>query len=87
MTQRHNYKNLNIWKIGLEIANLISDIIIDFPKFERYDLSSQISRCSVSIPSNIAEGSGRSDKAFCNFLDYSISPSYELENSIINRTP
>lgn len=55
--QRHNYRNLKIWKLGLEITNDISDILLDFPKHERYDLSSQISRCSVSMPSNIAEES------------------------------
>lgn len=67
---RHNYKNLKIWQLGIEITNDISDILIDFPKHERYDLSSQISRCSVSIPSNIAEGSSRTNKAFSTFIDY-----------------
>lgn len=58
---RHNYKKLKIWQLGIVIANAISDILIDFPKHERYDLASQISRCSVSMPSNIAEGSSRTD--------------------------
>ncbi len=35
--QRHNYKNLKIWKLGLEITNDISDVLLDFPKHERYD--------------------------------------------------
>lgn len=76
--KRHNYKNLKIWKVGLEIANDISDILIDFPKHERYDLSSQISRCSVSLPSNIAEGSARTDKSFSYFLNISLGSSFEL---------
>lgn len=58
---RHNYKNLKIWQLVIEITNDVSDILIDFPKHERYDLSSQLSRCSVSKPSNIAEGSSRTD--------------------------
>ena len=58
--KRHNYKNLKIWKLGLEIT-------LEFPKHERFDLSSQISRCSVSMPSNIAEGSSRTDKSFRHF--------------------
>lgn len=57
MKTRHNYKNLKIWKLGLEIANNTSDVLLTFPKHERYDLSSQISRCSISMPSNIALGS------------------------------
>lgn len=40
MAKRHNYKNLKIWKLGLEIANDILDLLLDFPKHERYDLSS-----------------------------------------------
>jgi four helix bundle protein len=80
---RHNYKNLKIWQLGIEITNDISDILIDFPKHERYDLSSQISRCSVSIPSNIAEGSSRTNKAFSTFIDYSLGSSFEPTTQLI----
>ncbi|WET01912.1 four helix bundle protein [Flavobacterium sp. YJ01] len=80
---RHNYKNLKIWKIGISIANEISDVLIEFPKHERYDLSSQISRCSVSMPSNIAEGSSRTDKSFSHFLDISLGSSFELVTQLL----
>ena len=80
---RHNYKNLKIWQLGIEIENDISDILLDFPKHERYDLSSQISRCSVSMPSNIAEGSSRTDKSFSNFIDYSLGSSFELITQLL----
>lgn len=80
---RHNYKNLKIWKIGIEIANDISDILIDFPKQEQYGLISQLSRCSISIPSNIAEDSARSDKSFSNFIEYSLASSLELITQLI----
>ncbi|MFK5879700.1 MAG: four helix bundle protein [Flavobacteriaceae bacterium] len=76
--KRHNYKNLKIWKLGLEITNDISDLLLNFPKYEKYDLSSQLSRCSVSMPSNIAEGSARTDKSFSYFLDVSLGSSFEL---------
>ena len=81
--QRHNYKNLKIWKLSLEIANDISDLLLEFPKHERYDLSSQISRCSVSMPSNIAEGSSRTDKSFRHFLDISLGSSFELGTQLL----
>lgn len=81
--RRHNYKNLKIWQLGIEIANDISDILIDFPNHERYDLSSQISRCSVSMSSNIAEGSSRTDKSFCYFLDISLGSSFELITQLL----
>jgi four helix bundle protein len=75
---RHNYKNLKIWQLGIEIANDISDVLLNFPKHERFDLSSQLSKCSVSIPSNIAEGSARTDKSFSHFIDISLGSSFEL---------
>ena len=80
---RHNYKNLKIWQLSIEIANDVSDILLEFPKHERYDSSSQISRCSVSMPSNIAEGSSRTDKSFSNFIDYSVGSSFELTTQLI----
>lgn len=81
--KRHNYKNLKIWKLGLEIANDISDQLLNFPKHERFDLSSQISRCSISIPSNIAEGSARTDKSFSHFLNISLGSSFELLTQLL----
>ncbi|WP_191859007.1 four helix bundle protein [Hanstruepera ponticola] len=81
--QRHNYKNLKIWKLGLEIANDISDLLLGFPKHERYDLVSQISRCSISMPSNIAEGSARSDKSFSHFIDIALGSSFELGTQLL----
>ena len=81
--KRHNYKNLKIWNLGIDIANEISDILIEFPKHERYDLCSQLSRCSVSIPSNIAEGSARTDKSFSYFIDISLGSSFELITQLI----
>ena len=80
---RHNYKNLKIWQLGIGIANDVSDILVDFPKHERYDLSSQLSRYSVSIPSNIAEGSSRTDKSFSHFIDISLGSSFELITQLI----
>ncbi|WP_457618029.1 four helix bundle protein [Lutibacter sp.] len=81
--KRHNYKKLKIWKLGLEISKNISDILANFPKHERFDLSSQISRCSISIPSNIAEGSARTDKSFSHFLNISLGSSFELTTPLL----
>lgn len=80
---RHNYKNLKIWQLEIEIANDISDILLEFPKHERYDLSSLLSRCSVSIPSNIAKGSARTDKSFSHFIDVFLGSSFELNTQLI----
>ena len=80
---RHNYKNLKVWQLGIEIANDISDVLLNFPTHERYDLGSQLSRCSVSIPSNIAEGSSRTDKSFSHFIDIALGSSFELLTQLI----
>lgn len=54
------------------------------PDDEKFGLKSQIQRCSVSISSNIAEGSGRTtDKEFLYFLNIAISSSYELETQLL----
>jgi four helix bundle protein len=41
------------------------------------------SKCSISIPSNVAEGSSRTDKSFFHFLDISLGSSFELETQLI----
>lgn len=81
--KRHNYKNLKIWKLGIEIVDDVFELIDDFPKEEKFGLSSQLSRCSVSIPSNIAEGSSRTNKSFSHFIDISLGSSFELETQLI----
>lgn len=80
---RHNYKNLKIWELGIGITVDVFEILKNFPKEERFDLSSQINRCSISIPSNIAEGSSRSNKSFSHFLDISLGSSFELGTQLI----
>ncbi|MGG6231660.1 four helix bundle protein [Tenacibaculum sp. SDUM215027] len=77
--KRHNYKNLKIWQLGLDI----SDVLVEFPKHERYDLSSQMSRCSVSMPSNIAEGSANTNKSFSNYLNIALGSSFELGTQLL----
>lgn len=81
--KRHNYKNLKIWKLGIEMVDDVFKITNEFPKDERFGLISQINRCSISIPSNIAEGSSRTDKSFSHFIDISLGSSFELETQII----
>ena len=81
--KRHNNKNLKIWSLGIEIADEIFEITKTFPKYERYDLSSQMNRCSISKPSNIAEDSVRTDKSFSHFLDIFLGSSFELGTQLI----
>jgi four helix bundle protein len=56
----HNFRQLQIWQEGMTIAKLTYLSINDLPTTEKFGLISQISRCAISVPSNIAEGSSRS---------------------------
>ena len=81
---KHNFKELLVWKKSIELVKSIYQITSMLPSDERFGLISQINRSSVSIPSNIAEGSGRtSEKEFLHFLNIAISSSYELETQLI----
>ena len=80
----HNFKKLTIWQESMSLAIDLYHITKHFPDAERYSLTSQIRRSAVSVPSNIAEGSGRSSsKDFENFLNYSTGSSFELETQLI----
>lgn len=81
--KRHNYKNLKIWNAGMEIVENVFKLTNKFPQEEKFGLVSQINRCSVSIPSNIAEGSSRTDKSFSHFIDIALGSSFELETQMI----
>lgn len=80
----HNFRRMEVWKNAMELTKSVYNILSEIPNDERFGLKSQISRCSVSVPSNIAEGSGRtSEKEFLHFLNIAISSSYELETQLI----
>ncbi|WP_367358566.1 four helix bundle protein [Mesotoga sp.] len=64
-----NFRKLQLWKSSMNLSTEIYRLTRNFPDHERYGLSSQMQRASVSIPSNIAEGFGReSTKELLRFL-------------------
>ena len=76
----NSYKELEIYKRSYNLALKIHEITRNFPEIERYDLTSQIRRCSKSIPTNIAEGYGRQSKEeFKRFLRISLGSCNELQ--------
>ena len=81
---RHNFRDLEIWKDSFAIVKVVYEVSSQLPDDEKFGLKSQVQRCAVSIPSNIAEGSGRtSDKEFLHFLNIAIGSSYELETQLL----
>jgi four helix bundle protein len=79
-----NFKNLTVWEKSMELVKQIYLITSSFPDSEKFGLISQMRRCSVSIPSNIAEGTSRnSDLEFKRFLEISIGSAFELETQLL----
>lgn len=84
MKKAHNFRELYIWKDSMNLVKKVYILTAQLPKDERFGLVSQINRSSISIPSNIAEGSGRTtEKEFVRFLEIAMSSSYELETQLI----
>lgn len=80
----HNFKELIIWKLAFQISKDSYKLVESFPNFEKYDLSSQMRRAAVSIPSNIAEGCGRgTDPQLIHFIDIALGSSCELETQVL----
>ena len=77
------YKDLRVWKQSVDLALEIYRQTQNFPKNELYGLTSQLRRAAVSVPSNIAEGKGRSsDKELILFLHHSRGSLLELETQL-----
>jgi len=82
--QVRNFKELKVWKAGIEIALKTYELTRKFPKHEVYGLGSQMQRCSISIPSNIAEGQQRkTSKEFSHFLRISLGSLAELQTQLL----
>lgn len=80
----HKLDDLKIWRKAMEIAEKTYLLSAEFPSEEKFGLTSQIRRSTVSVPSNIAEGAGRSTKGeFKNFLSIASGSSYELLTQLI----
>jgi len=78
------HHNLEVWKKALAFVNRIYQLTTQFPNEEKFGLTSQMRRCAISIPSNIAEGAGRSTKKeFINFLHISQGSIAELETQLL----
>ena len=74
-----SFKDLEIWKRGIDLTEAVYEVTKSFPKEEIYGLASQMRRAAVSIPSNIAEGFGRfHNKEYKQYLHISLGSCAEL---------
>ncbi len=80
----HNFRELIAWQKAMQLSKKVYILTQTFPAEERFGLTSQIQRAVVSIPSNIAEGTGRTtQKELLHFLSFSLGSAYELETELL----
>ena len=81
---KHNLRELQIWKDGIDNAVNTYTYCKAFPKEELFGLTLQMKKSAVSIPANIAEGCGRgTDAQLVHFLDISLGSACELETHVV----
>ncbi len=79
----NSHKELIVWQKSMSLVMRIYALTKEFPEYEQFNLTSQLRRCVVSLPSNIAEGYGRkTKKEFVRFLKISYGSSSELETQV-----
>jgi four helix bundle protein len=78
-----SFRDLDVWHLGVELAETVYRVTARFPKAELFCLTSQMRRAAVSIPSNIAEGRARnSSREFLHFLSISRGSLAELDTQL-----
>src|ERR1035437_8140014 len=80
----NSYRDLVVWQKSVALVTEIYAATSNFPREEMFGLISQLRRCAVSVPSNIAEGQGRATKGeFIQFLSHARGSLFELETQIV----
>jgi four helix bundle protein len=84
MMQASRYQDLIAWQKAISLVKKVYEVTGSFPQKETFGLTSQMRRSAVSIPSNIAEGQGRSTRGeFHQFLGHARGSLYELETQVV----
>lgn len=84
MGLEYSFQKLNVWQEAKKLVVEVYHLLDEFPKFEKYALCDQIRRAVVSVPSNIAEGSGRKSlKEQIHFLEISYGSLMETYNQLL----
>jgi four helix bundle protein len=79
-----SFRDLKVWNKAIDLTVLVYQFTVDFPKQEVYGLTSQMRRASVSVASNIAEGSARGTKRdFRQFVKLARGSNYELQTQLV----
>ncbi len=78
-----SHKDLDVWRLAIDLATDVYNITRTFPKEEQYGLVAQMRRSAVSIASNIAEGAARQgSKEFVQFIHIALGSTSELDTQL-----
>ena len=78
-----SFRDLLVWQKAMKLVERAYAVSKNFPTDERYALTSQLKRASVSVPSNIAEGYGRNSTIdYIRFLQIALGSLYELDTQL-----
>jgi four helix bundle protein len=84
MSSTGSFRDLRVWREAMKVAREVYRGTASFPRHELCDLTQQIRRAAVSVPSNIAEGKGRhSDREFAHFLFNARGSLLELQTQVM----
>jgi len=79
-----DFHELKVWQKAHQLTLAVYQVTATFPREERYGLTSQLRRCSASIPANLAEGCGRnSDAEFARYCSIAMGSASELEYHLL----
>ena len=79
-----SYKDLEVWKKGIEIVDYTYDLTENFPSHEKFSLATHMQKTAISIPSNVAEGYARQyKKEYQQFCSIALGSCSELETQAI----
>jgi four helix bundle protein len=83
-SKRRDYRDLVLWQRAVELAAEVHRVTLKLPRHELFGLAAQMRRSAVSIPSNIAEGSGRrTTREFIAFLHIARGSLSELRTQLL----
>jgi four helix bundle protein len=75
-----DFRKYEVWRLSHELVLEVYSLSKSFPNSEMYGITSQLRRASVSIPTNISEGCGRStDKEFVRYIHIALGSAHEVE--------
>lgn len=79
-----DFRQYEVWKNAISFTTEVYKLTSVFPSSEKFGLTNQLQRATVSIASNIAEGASRiSEKDFAHFLEISLGSSFEVETQLL----